>query len=77
MLVPLAGIVDAPAEQARLRKEMDKVAKDLARVDAKLGNDGFLAKAPEAVVAKEREKGRALRKRFDVLGEQMQRLAAL
>ena len=77
VLVPLAGVVDAPAEQARLRKEMDKVAKDLARVDAKLGNDGFLAKAPEAVVAKEREKGRALRKRFDVLGEQMQRLAAL
>ena len=77
VLVPLAGIVNAPAEQARLRKEMDKVAKDLARVDAKLGNDGFLAKAPEAVVAKEREKGRALRKRFDVLGEQMQRLAAL
>ena len=77
VLVPLAGIVDAPAEQARLRKEMNKVAKDLARVDAKLGNDGFLAKAPEAVVAKEREKGRALRKRFDVLGEQMERLAAL
>ena len=77
VLVPLAGVVDAAAEQARLRKEMDKVAKDLARVDAKLGNDGFLAKAPDAVVAKEREKSRALRKRFDVLGAQMERLAAL
>ena len=77
VLVPLAGVVDAAAERARLRKEMDKVAKDLAHVDAKLGNDGFLAKAPAAVVAKEREKGRALRKRFDVLAEQMERLAAL
>ena len=77
VLVPLAGVIDVAAERERLRKEMEKVTKDLARVDGKLGNAGFLAKAPPAVVAKERDKGAALRKRFDVLGEQLERLAAL
>ena len=77
VLVPLAGVVDAHAERARLGKEMEKVGKERARVDGKLANANFLAKAPAAVVAKERAKGEALRKRFDVLGEQLRRLEAL
>ena len=77
VLVPLAGLVDVAAEQERLRKEMDKVVRELARVEGKLGNEGFLAKAPAAVVAKERAKGEVLRKRFEVIGGQLERLAAL
>ena len=77
VLVALAGAVDAKAERARLAKEREKVAKELARVGAKLGNATFLAKAPPAVVAKERAKGDALRKRSGLLDDQLRRLEAL
>ena len=76
VIVPLAGLIDAAAECARLRKEIDKLNKDLARVDAKLVNAGFIAKAPPAVVAKEREKGAALRSQREVLNAQLNRLEA-
>ena len=74
VMVPLAGLIDVAAERERLRKEIDKLTKELARVAAKLANDNFLAKAPAAVIAKERDKSDALRKRFDVLDEQRNRL---
>ena len=77
VLVPLAGVVDVNAERMRLGKEVDKVKKDMARVEGKLGNANFLAKAPQAVVAKERERGKALAHRRDVLEGQMARLSAL
>jgi valyl-tRNA synthetase len=54
--LPLAGIIDIAAERARLQKEMAKVASDIARVDAKLANADFIARAPEEVVEGEREK---------------------
>ena len=76
VIVPLAGLIDVDAEHARLRKAIEKLNKDLARVDAKLGNAAFVAKAPPAVVAKERDKGAALRAQFAVLDAQLQRLEA-
>ena len=77
IIVPLAGLIDLEAERRRLHKEIDKLAKDLRRVDGKLANDGFLAKAPAAVVAKERDKGEALHKQLDALAGQLSRLDAL
>ena len=77
VMVPLAGIIDVAAERARLGKELDKLHKEAQRVEGKLGNANFLAKAPEAVVAKERERGKALAHRRDVLEGQMARLSAL
>ena len=74
VMVPLAGLVDVAAERERLRKEIDKLAKDRRRTMAKLSNQNFLAKAPAAVVAKERDKNDALQKRFDVLNEHLDRL---
>ncbi|MBB1485282.1 valine--tRNA ligase [Oceanospirillum sediminis] len=56
VLVPMAGLIDKDAELARLKKEMDKLQKEVSRVSGKLGNEKFVASAPEAVVAKEREK---------------------
>ena len=47
--LPLAGIVDIAAEQARLSKEIHKIEADVAKVDAKLGNADFLARAPQEV----------------------------
>ena len=76
VIVPLAGLIDADAERARLGKAIDKLNKDLARVDAKLGNADFVAKAPPAVVAKERDRGAKLRAQFAVLDAELSRLGA-
>ncbi len=49
-------MIDLAAERARLAKEMAKCDADIARVDAKLGNPNFVARAPEEVVEEEKEK---------------------
>jgi valyl-tRNA synthetase len=54
--LPLKGVIDLAAERARLAKEMAKCDADIARVDAKLGNPNFVARAPEDVVEEEKEK---------------------
>jgi valyl-tRNA synthetase len=54
--LPLKGVIDLAAERARLAKEMQKADADIARVDAKLGNANFIARAPEEVVEEEKEK---------------------
>lgn len=56
LLIPMAGFIDKDAELARLDKEIEKVEKDITTLDSKLSNDGFVSRAPEAVVAKERER---------------------
>ena len=52
--LPVAEFIDLAAERARLEKERDKVAKEIAKLDGKLSNEKFLAKAPEEVVAEQR-----------------------
>jgi valyl-tRNA synthetase len=54
--LPLAGLVDVTAETARLRAEIAKARGFLAGIDAKLGNAGFMAKAPPQVVEGQRAK---------------------
>ena len=54
--LPLQGVIDLAAERARLAKEMAKCDADIARVEAKLGNPNFVARAPEEVVEEEKEK---------------------
>jgi valyl-tRNA synthetase len=52
----LTGSIDVAAERARLNKDLATVQKDRATATAKLGNEGFMAKAPENVVAEIRER---------------------
>ena len=47
---------DKAAEQARLQKNIDRLEQDTGRINAKLGNENFVARAPKEVVDKEREK---------------------
>ncbi len=56
ILIPLAGLIDKDAELARLDREITRLDGEVERLSAKLDNQGFIAKAPEAVVNKEREK---------------------
>ncbi|MGQ9556518.1 MAG: valine--tRNA ligase [Desulfurispora sp.] len=73
--LPLKGLIDIDREKARLQKELQAVEKDLARVSGKLGNQGFLSKAPPEVIQKEKEKeaelsdkAAALQRRLQMLG---------
>jgi len=54
--LPMDSLVDAEKEKARLTKEMKKLEQEIARIDGKLANEGFMAKAPESLIAAEREK---------------------
>jgi valyl-tRNA synthetase len=57
--VPLEGVIDLEAETVRLTAERERALADVARLDAKLANEGFVSRAPEDVVAKERVKREA------------------
>jgi valyl-tRNA synthetase len=56
IFMPLAGLIDIDREAERLTRELEQVEKDLARVEGKLANPAFVAKAPPAIVEKERGK---------------------
>jgi valyl-tRNA synthetase len=56
IILPLAGLINIDEEIARLGKELEKLNSEVERVQKKLGNQGFVAKAPEKVIAEERAK---------------------
>ncbi|MBE6062840.1 MAG: valine--tRNA ligase [Clostridium butyricum] len=56
LFMPLLDLVDKDKELERLNKEVKKLEGEIERIDKKLGNQGFVAKAPEAVVNAEKEK---------------------
>ncbi len=58
--VPLEGLVDFEAEAARLHRERGKVAGELEKLERKLGNEGFLAKAAPEIIEKDRAKASEL-----------------
>ncbi|MEE3677575.1 valine--tRNA ligase [Bacillus safensis] len=58
LILPLEGLINLDEEIARLQNELDKLTKEVERVQKKLGNEGFMKKAPESVVEEERAKER-------------------
>jgi len=77
ILVPLAGLIDVGAEKARLSKEIDKLQAEIAKVTGQLGNERFVANAPDAVVARERERLAAAQVSLVQLREQFTKLGSL
>ncbi|MCG6658605.1 valine--tRNA ligase [Halomonas campisalis] len=77
VLVPMADLIDKEAELARLAKEIDKQDKLIGGIEKKLGNESFVAKAPEAVVEKERGKLKEFQTTRNLLAEQRDKIAAL
>ncbi|WP_417317621.1 valine--tRNA ligase [Emcibacter sp.] len=55
IFLPLAAVIDIAAEKARLQKNLDKLTKELGGIRGRLNNQGFLAKAPEHVVAEAKQ----------------------
>ncbi|MDR3595561.1 valine--tRNA ligase [Clostridium sp.] len=56
LFMPLLDLVDKEKELERLNKEVKKLESEIDRIDKKLGNQGFVAKAPAAVIDAEKEK---------------------
>ncbi|HAS3629008.1 TPA: valine--tRNA ligase [Vibrio cholerae] len=77
LMIPMAGLIDKDAELDRLAKEIAKTQGEIARIEGKLGNEGFVAKAPEAVITKEREKLAGYQEALVKLEQQKATIAAL
>ena len=77
IFVSLKGIVDFKAEQVRLDKEIAKISKELDVVGRKLSNEDFLAKAPQEVVKKVREKRERLEEKRNKLQENLVKVRQL
>jgi len=77
ILVPMAGLIDVNAERLRLSKAVDKVSGELQKLQGKLSNEGFVAKAPAAVVAKERHRAEEMEREISQLNDQLERLNTL
>ena len=73
----LKDLIDADKEKERIAKEQATVLKEIARLEGKLNNQGFLAKAPEAVVAKEKEKLEEYKQKQQALNEREEFLKTL
>lgn len=77
LMIPMAGLIDKDAELERLAKEIAKTQGEIKRIEGKLNNQGFVAKAPEAVVAIERQKLNGYQDTLVKLEEQKATIAAL
>jgi valyl-tRNA synthetase len=75
IFVPLAGLIDVAAERERLARGISRVDEELAGVRRKLGNESFVARAPEEVVAKERARENDLASELALLRQGLERLA--
>jgi valyl-tRNA synthetase len=67
MEIYVPGLIDPAKEKARLEARKAKLAEDLRKTEAKLGNEGFVARAPADVVEKEKAKLAELRAQIESL----------
>jgi valyl-tRNA synthetase len=77
VFVVLEGILDFESEARRLEKETGKVEQEFSITQRKLSNEDFLARAPQDVVEKEREKGARLGEKLEKLRGHLDRLKSL
>ena len=76
-VLPLAGVIDVAREQARLKKEIEKISSEVSKLESKLGNEAFVAKAPPEVIEEQRERLAEATASQRKLSAALDRLAAL
>ena len=69
--LPLKGLIDVEKETQRLNKELDGMTKEIGRIEGKLNNAGFLAKAPAEVVEKEKAKAQEIAGKMQAIQERL------
>ena len=72
--VPLEGLIDVDKERERLRKEYDKLVKEIEKLETRLSNEDFLKKAPEKVVNGAKEKLKYFREKAEKINEILRHL---
>ncbi|MBP83948.1 MAG: valine--tRNA ligase [Verrucomicrobiales bacterium] len=72
--LPLEGLIDVAAEKERLGKELSKAEDELKKVNAKLSNENFTSRAPDAVVHEMRDRQEQWQGRADELGRMIEDL---
>ncbi|MVS97996.1 valine--tRNA ligase [Devosia marina] len=73
--LPLAGVIDIAVEKARLEKEVAKLDGEIAQIDKKLGNEQFVAKAPEEVIEEQKQRREAAVERRAKIQDALTRLS--
>ncbi len=73
----LEGIIKFDEEKKRLHREIEKILKDIEFLDKKLANQKFLTRAPAEIVAKEKEKQKALKEKEVKLRDNFERISKL
>ena len=72
--MPLSGVIDTEKEKKRLSKQAEKLSKELMSIERKLNNEKFISKAPEHIVAKEKEKFNEVKEKLEKISEIIQNL---
>ena len=76
LLLPLAGVIDLDQERARLQKEITKHETEISKIKKKIGNAGFVAKAPPEVVEQNRARVEAAEAAKAKVIEALERISA-
>jgi valyl-tRNA synthetase len=74
VFIPLAGLIDLDAEKTRLAKELKRIEAEIGKCRGKLSSETFVANAPEAVVAQERQRLQDWQAQQTALAEQLRKL---
>jgi valyl-tRNA synthetase len=75
IFIPLDDLLDYKAEFERLSREKKKLEDEVARLEKKLSNEGFVAKAPPQIIAEEREKAAGYQDKLEKIQERLDLVA--
>ncbi len=70
VVIPMASMLDLGAEKKKIEKELEQTQTEATRMEARLKDEAFLAKAPPAVIEKERQKLYTLKDKLEKLNKQ-------